>query len=301
MAITQARPPLSAEKTAIAKSPEASTAKSSPSARRCTRRSVGGLRCSIRRASRGGRTRTCNLRFWRPLLCQLSYAPSRIECSPRLICRPTTRQSASSRRFLCVRHAREARAAGSSLGEKSNRMRTVVRSGSTCISRLDMSARISVSPPRPMSLGSEPFHRPVFDTTKRSFSSSRAPRTVTLPFACSIAFAAASWMASTTASRCSLDAPILSSQSPSALRSGRKRARSGGSDASKGSTTVSFHPLPKRETRCRASRRLELDELLQRTVIGGRRQGGSARSTISGTGRLARGLGGSVRVTRLRW
>ena len=25
--------------------------------------------------SRGGRTRTCNPRFWRPVLCQLSYAP----------------------------------------------------------------------------------------------------------------------------------------------------------------------------------------------------------------------------------
>jgi hypothetical protein len=24
---------------------------------------------------RGGRTRTCNPRFWRPVLCQLSYAP----------------------------------------------------------------------------------------------------------------------------------------------------------------------------------------------------------------------------------
>ena len=27
------------------------------------------------KASRGGRTRTCNPRFWRPVLCQLSYAP----------------------------------------------------------------------------------------------------------------------------------------------------------------------------------------------------------------------------------
>jgi hypothetical protein len=26
--------------------------------------------------NRGGRTRTCNPRFWRPVLCQLSYAPS---------------------------------------------------------------------------------------------------------------------------------------------------------------------------------------------------------------------------------
>jgi hypothetical protein len=25
--------------------------------------------------NRGGRTRTCNPRFWRPVLCQLSYAP----------------------------------------------------------------------------------------------------------------------------------------------------------------------------------------------------------------------------------
>ncbi len=59
------------------------------------------------RASRGGRTRTCNLRFWRPLLCQLSYAPSLIECSPRLICRPATRQTLESA-FLWVRRAREA-------------------------------------------------------------------------------------------------------------------------------------------------------------------------------------------------
>src|SRR5699024_8736425 len=29
-----------------------------------------------RDGGRGDRTRTCNLRFWRPLLCQLSYAPS---------------------------------------------------------------------------------------------------------------------------------------------------------------------------------------------------------------------------------
>ena len=26
-------------------------------------------------SNRGGRTRTCNPRFWRPVLCQLSYAP----------------------------------------------------------------------------------------------------------------------------------------------------------------------------------------------------------------------------------
>jgi hypothetical protein len=31
-----------------------------------------GRTCEV---SRGGRTRTCNPRFWRPVLCQLSYAP----------------------------------------------------------------------------------------------------------------------------------------------------------------------------------------------------------------------------------
>ena len=35
---------------------------------------------------RGGRTRTCNPRFWRPVLCQLSYAPGlRPDCSRGLI------------------------------------------------------------------------------------------------------------------------------------------------------------------------------------------------------------------------
>ena len=29
-------------------------------------------------ANRGGATRTLNLRFWRPLLCQLSYTPSQV-------------------------------------------------------------------------------------------------------------------------------------------------------------------------------------------------------------------------------
>src|SRR2546423_14706357 len=29
----------------------------------------------FRPSDRGGRTRTCNPRFWRPVLCQLSYAP----------------------------------------------------------------------------------------------------------------------------------------------------------------------------------------------------------------------------------
>jgi hypothetical protein len=32
-------------------------------------------RADFRRRNRGGRTRTCNPRFWRPVLCQLSYAP----------------------------------------------------------------------------------------------------------------------------------------------------------------------------------------------------------------------------------
>ena len=33
-------------------------------------------------ANRGGRTRTCNPRFWRPVLCQLSYAPGlRSDCT----------------------------------------------------------------------------------------------------------------------------------------------------------------------------------------------------------------------------
>jgi hypothetical protein len=30
----------------------------------------------LRQANRAGRTRTCNPRFWRPVLCQLSYGPS---------------------------------------------------------------------------------------------------------------------------------------------------------------------------------------------------------------------------------
>src|SRR5437667_11953053 len=30
----------------------------------------------IKNHNRGGATRTLNLRFWRPLLCQLSYTPS---------------------------------------------------------------------------------------------------------------------------------------------------------------------------------------------------------------------------------
>src|SRR5438876_1184031 len=38
-------------------------------------REAGGLST----ANRGGRTRTCNPRFWRPVLCQLSYAPRRFE------------------------------------------------------------------------------------------------------------------------------------------------------------------------------------------------------------------------------
>ena len=29
------------------------------------------------KCGRSGRTRTCDLRFWRPLLFQLSYAPAR--------------------------------------------------------------------------------------------------------------------------------------------------------------------------------------------------------------------------------
>ena len=34
-------------------------------------------------ASRGDRDRTCDLRFWRPALCQLSYAPGFArQCSP---------------------------------------------------------------------------------------------------------------------------------------------------------------------------------------------------------------------------
>ena len=35
---------------------------------------------------RGGRTRTCNPRFWRPVLCQLSYAPRRFETT--IVSRP---------------------------------------------------------------------------------------------------------------------------------------------------------------------------------------------------------------------
>ena len=39
-------------------------------------RSISACQSLPTAVDRGGRTRTCNLRFWRPLLCQLSYAPS---------------------------------------------------------------------------------------------------------------------------------------------------------------------------------------------------------------------------------
>jgi RimJ/RimL family protein N-acetyltransferase len=42
-----------------------------------------GKWADFRRRNRGGRTRTCNPRFWRPVLCQLSYAPR--GCRPNCI------------------------------------------------------------------------------------------------------------------------------------------------------------------------------------------------------------------------
>ena len=76
------------------------------------------------------------------------------------------------------------------------------RSGSTRTSRLDMRARMRLNPrPRSVSASPESLQCPLFETTISSLSSSRAPRTVTLPCACSIPFAAASWTASTTACR----------------------------------------------------------------------------------------------------
>ena len=51
-------------------------------------------------SGRGDRTRTCNLRFWRPLLYQLNYAPSRInlKAAPRrnAICVPVQRKATLS-------------------------------------------------------------------------------------------------------------------------------------------------------------------------------------------------------------
>jgi hypothetical protein len=121
--------------------------------------------------------------------------------------------------------------------QRSMRIRTVVRSGSTLSSRLDMSARISINPlPRPRFAGRGPLQRPLFDTTRISLSSSLAPRIVTRPFACSIPFAAASWMASTTASLCLAGTSTLSSHAARSCRSRRRRDRSGGSEASNGST-----------------------------------------------------------------
>jgi len=129
------------------------------------------------------------------------------------------------------------------------RIRTVVRSGSTLSSRFDMSARISINPlPRPRFAGRGPFQRPLFDTTRISLSSSRAPRIVTRPFACSIPFAAASWMASTTASLWLAGTSTLSSHAARSCRSRRKRERSGGSEASKGSTHNWFHAQPGSKT-----------------------------------------------------
>ena len=39
-------------------------------------RMAGG--CRLEHWHRAGRTRTCNPRFWRPVLCQLSYGPTRL-------------------------------------------------------------------------------------------------------------------------------------------------------------------------------------------------------------------------------
>jgi hypothetical protein len=46
-----------------------------PAQSRWSRHGFGAAEAGLPTASRGGRTRTCNPRFWRPVLCQLSYAP----------------------------------------------------------------------------------------------------------------------------------------------------------------------------------------------------------------------------------
>ncbi len=175
-------------------------------------------------------------------------ASDRAACSTRsggllqiIDCRAS--RSETVNRYVVERSSRSriADSVGHARG-RSIRIRTVVRSGSTCTSRLDMSARIRLNPrPRSVSAFRGSLHRPLFETTSSSLSSSRAPRTVTLPCACSIAFAAASCTASTTASRRSPETPMSSSHPASSCLRGRKRERSGGSEAWKGSTGVLLH------------------------------------------------------------
>src|SRR3954447_14429666 len=52
----------------------------------CRKRLTGPFSYGYGSGGRGDRTRTYNLRFWRPLLCQLSYTPAgpvRAATSPR--------------------------------------------------------------------------------------------------------------------------------------------------------------------------------------------------------------------------
>ena len=63
--------------------PRIATAPLSPGLSRTPARFLAPSQLIALRRDRGGRTRTCDLRFWRPPLYQLSYAPGlRDDCSP---------------------------------------------------------------------------------------------------------------------------------------------------------------------------------------------------------------------------